>query len=126
MEKIEIEKPDAFLKLVESKKNEYLYHDHPSDGLDLFTDETMEDYGWHAISFDFITYRTIAQFIEDNCDGQFYFNDHPMGYNAFAIVDDIEKTREQVKSYIVDQIKANPIDDLDDDQEEALEFFGIN
>ncbi len=126
MEKIEIEKPDAFLKLVESKKNEYLYHDHPSDGLDLFTDEIMEDYGWHAISFDFITYRTIAEFIEDNCDGQFYFNDHPMGYNAFAIVDDIEKTRGQVKSYIVDQIKANPINDMDDDQEEALEFFGIN
>ncbi len=126
MEKIEIEKPDAFLKLVESKKSEYLYHDHPSDGLDLFTDETIEDYGWHAISFDFITYRTIAEFIEDNCDGQFYFNDHPMGYNAFAIVDDIEKAREQIRSYIIDQIKANPIDDMDDDQEEALEFFGIN
>ncbi len=126
MEKIEIEKPDEFLKLVESKKNEYLYHDHPSDGLDLFTDEVVEDYGWHAISFDFITYRGIAEFIENNCDGKFYFNDHPMGFNGFVIVDDIEKTREQIKVYIIEQIKANPIDDLDDDQEEALEFFGIN
>jgi hypothetical protein len=125
VKKIEIEKPAEFLELVESKKNEYIYHDHPSDGLDLFTDEIMEDYGWHAVSFDFITYRSIAEFMEENCDGEFYFNDHPMGFNAFAIASDIQKAREQVKAFIIEQIKANVLDEYDEDQEEALEFFGV-
>ncbi|MBT3280465.1 MAG: hypothetical protein HOF69_00055 [Campylobacteraceae bacterium] len=125
MTKVEIEKPDEFLKLVESKKSEYLYHDHPSDGLDLFTDEIMESYGWHAVSFDFITYRSIAEFIEENCAGTFTFNDHPMGFNGFAVVDNIEEARAQVKAYIIDMIKSNLQDDYDDDQQEALEFFDI-
>jgi hypothetical protein len=125
MQKIEIEKPDEFLKLIEANKNKYLYHDHPSDGLDLFTDEELETYGWHSVSFDFITYRTIAEFIENNCDGTFTFNDHPMGFNGFVIVDDIEKTRQQVKEFIINKIKSNLLDDYDEDQKEALEFFEI-
>jgi hypothetical protein len=125
MKKIEIEKPDEFLKLVESRKDEYLYHDHPSDGLDLFTDELIEKFGWYAIEFDFITYRTIAEFIEENCEGEFIYNDHPMGFNAFAVVDDIEKTREQVRNYIINEIKSNPLDDYTQEQEESLEYFKI-
>jgi hypothetical protein len=123
--KIEIDKPVEFLKLVESKKNEYIYHDHPSDGLDLFTDEIMENYGWHAVSFEFITYRLIAQFMEEHCEGEFYFNDHPVGFNAFAMVKDIVEVRKQVKDFIIKQIKANLLDEYDEDQKEALEFFGI-
>ena len=125
MKKVEIKKPDEFLKLVESKKNVYLYHDHPSDGLDLFTDEICESYGWQAVAFDFITYRILAEFMEENCDGTFTFNDHPMGFNGFAEVDDIIKTRKQLRAFIIEQIKANPLDEYDDDQLEALKFFEL-
>jgi hypothetical protein len=125
MKKIEIEKPAEFLKLIEENKNKYLYNDHPSDGLDLFTDEIIEQYGWYGITFDEITYRGIAQFIEDNCDGEFVYNDHPMGFNAYTIVYDVETAREQIKEYIVNKIKSLDLSDLDDDQKEALEFFGI-
>lgn len=125
LKKIDIEKPDVFLKLVEENKNNYLYHDHPSDGLDLFTDEQIENYGWHAVTFEEIKYRDIAQFIEENCEGTFTFNDHPMGFNGYVIVDDIEQVRIEVKGYIINKIKSLDLSDLDDDQKEAVEFFDI-
>ena len=125
MKKNEIEKPDAFLKLIEIKRNDYLYHDHPNDGIDLFCDKELEEMGWHSTTFDFITYRDIASFIEDNCEGTLTFNDHPMGFNGFVEVDDIVKVREQVKEFLIKTIKENKLDEYDDDQLEALEFFGI-
>ena len=38
----------------------------------------------------------------------------------------IEDVRKQVKQYIIDQINANPLEEYDEDQIEALEFLGIN
>ena len=125
MKKVEIDKPDDFLKLVAKKKNEYLYHDHPNDGIDLFCDEELEELGYQCVVFDFITYRGIANFIEENCKGTLTFNDHPMGFNGFVEVDNIQEVRKQVKQYIIDNIKANNLDQYDDDQKEALEFLGI-
>ncbi len=126
MKKNEIDKPDEFLKLIDVKQNDFLYQDHPNDGIDLFCDSQLEDMGWNSSTFDFITYRDIASFIEENCEGTITFNDHPMGFNGFVEVDNIEDVRSQVKGFIVSQIKANKLDDYDDDQLEALEFFNIN
>ncbi len=126
MKKNEIEKPDEFLKLIDVKQNDFLYQDHPNDGIDLFCDKELEDMGWHAASFDFITYRNIANFIEENCEGTLTFNDHPMGFNGFVEVDNIEDVRVQVREFIINQINTNKLDDYDDDQIEALEFFNIN
>ena len=125
MNKVEIDKPDDYLKLVASKSKEYLYHDHPSEGIDFFCDSEVEDIGWHASTFDFIKYRNISDFIEENCEGTLTFNDHPMGFNGFVLVDDIVDVRAKVKQFVIDQIKANPLDEYDEDQEEALEFFGL-
>ena len=125
MRKVEIEKPDEYLKLVEKKSKEYLYHDHPSEGIDFFCDDVIEDIGFNCVVFDFITYRGIAEFIEENCEGTITFNDHPLGFNGFVEVDDIEDTRAKVKQYVIDLIKNNPLDEYDDEQLEALEFLGI-
>ncbi len=126
MKKVEIDKPDDFLKLVESKKFEYLYHDHPNEGIDLFCDDEVEDLGYHCVVFDSITYRGISEFIEENCEGTLTFINNPMGFNGFVEIDNIEDVRKQVKQYIIDQINANPLEEYDDDQIEALEFLGIN
>ena len=125
MRKNEIEKPDEYLKLAEAKFKECLYHDHPNDGIDLFNDDILEEYGWHSSAFDFIKYRDIADFIEENCEGTITFNDHPMGFNGFVEVDDIQDVRKKVEQFIIDQIKNNPCDEYDDDQQEAIEYFGI-
>jgi len=127
MKKVEIEKPQEYLDLIAANKDKYLYNDHPSDGIDLFCDDKIEQIGWHACTFDFLQYRTLAQFMEENCDGTLTFNDHPMGFNAYAIIDDVDKTAEQLKAFCVEQIKKENItlEDCDDDQLEAMEFFGL-
>ena len=125
MNKVEIDKPDDFLKLVESKKHDYLYHDHPNEGIDLFCDDELESLGYECVVFDFITYRGISEFIEDNCEGTLTFVNHPMGFNGFVEVDDIEDVRVKVKQYIIDMIKSNPLDEYDDDQLVALKFLDL-
>jgi hypothetical protein len=127
MKKTSIDKPQEYLDLIAKNKDNYLYNDHPSDGIDLFCDDAIETIGWHACTFDFLQYRDLAKFMEDNCDGELVFNDHPMGFNAYAIIDDATKTAQQLKEFCIDKItKENiPIDELDDDQKEALKFFEL-
>jgi len=125
MKKVEIEKPDDFLKLVEKKAKEYLYHDHPNDGIDFFCDDELEEIGWHACTFDFLSYRDIAEFIEENCEGTLTFNDHPMGFNGFVEVDNIEDVRKKVREFVVEKLSTTKLDEYDEDQLEALEYFGI-
>ena len=127
MKKIEIEKPQEYLDLIAKHKSDYLYNDHPSDGIDLFCDDKIEQIGWHACTFDFLQYRDLAQFMEDNCEGTLTFNDHPMGFNAYAIIDDANATAKQLKEFCIQKIKKENIsaDDYDEDQLEALEFFDI-
>ncbi|MBD3841623.1 MAG: hypothetical protein IE909_07010 [Campylobacterales bacterium] len=122
----EIEKPEEYLKLLESKKESLLYHDHPNDGIEVFQDAQTEDIGWHACSFDFLNYRVLAKFIEENCDGTFTYCDNPLGFNGFVEVDDIVTVRQQLKNFCIEQIKANKLDSYDNDQIKALKFFGIN
>ena len=125
MKKIEIEKPEEYLSLVAKKAKEYLYHDHPSEGIDFFCDDELENIGWHSSVFEFIKYRDIAEFIELNCEGTLTFNNHPMGFNGFVEVDDIKDVRKKVRQFVIDKIKSNKLDEYDDDQKESLEFFGI-
>ena len=116
MKKVEIDKPDDFLKLVESKKHDYLYHDHPNEGIDLFCDDELESLGYECVVFDFITYRGISEFIEDNCEGTLTFVNHPLGFNGFVEVDDIEDVRvspcEESKRELFDQISGHKIESL--------------
>ena len=127
MKKISIEKPQEFLDLIALNKDKYLYNDHPSDGIDLFCDDNIEQIGWHACTFDFLQYRDLAAFMEEHCDGELVFNDHPMGFNAYAIIEDASKTADQLKNYCIKRINDENIDknDLDEDQLEAIDFFGI-
>ena len=125
MKTVEIDKPDDFLKLVESKKHDYLYHDHPNEGIDLFCDDELESLGYECVVFDFITYRGISEFIEENCEGTLAFVNHPMGFNGFVEIEDIVDVRTKVKQYIIDLIKANPLNKYDSDQVEALEFLNL-
>jgi len=124
LKKIEIEKPQDFLDTCEAKSKEFLYHDHPNEGIDYFNDTVLEDIGWHVNAFG-ITYRDIAEHIEENCEGTLTFNDHTLGFNGFVEIEDIEDVRVKVKQFAIDSIKAKNISELDGDQEEALEFFGL-
>ncbi|MFA9374061.1 hypothetical protein [Poseidonibacter sp.] len=106
-----------------------LYFDHQSDGVELFEDKTLEDYGWQASALD-INYRAISDFIEDNCEGTLLCYDNEIQFSGFVIVDDINDVQKQVKEFIINQTKENIKNDLieidDEDVIEALEYFGIN
>ena len=105
-----------------------LYYDHQSDGVELFEDKLLEEYGWHASALE-INYRELSDFIEENCAGLLVCYDNNIQFNGFVIADNIEELREQVKSYIIQTTKINISNgDLeldDDDVIEALEYFEI-
>ncbi len=115
-------------KIIGMNRENMLYFDHPSDGIEIFEDSILEEFGWHAVALE-IEYRDISDFIEENCDGVFLCYDNEIQFNGFAIIDDIEKVRAQVKEFIINKtkenIKNNEIELDEDDAIEALEFFGL-
>ena len=81
-----------------------------------------------------ITNRDIGNIIEEACEGKLFcvHKEEPFFFSALVYVDDIkcarEKVREKIKEVITDKLKNDPDyhpDLLDDEQEEAVEFFGI-
>ena len=114
--------------IIDMNKENMLYFDHQSDGVEMFEDKTLEDYGWHASALE-INYREISEFIEDNCEGVLLCYDNTIQFSGFVIIEDIENARLKVKDYIVNKAKQNISDGIldaeDDDVIEALDFFGI-
>ncbi|MBP9490095.1 MAG: hypothetical protein KBE77_01450 [Aliarcobacter sp.] len=114
--------------IIDMNKENMLYFDHQSDGVELFEDKTLEDYGWNASALD-INYREISEFIEENCEGVLLCYDNEIQFSGFVIVENIEDVRVKVKEYIINKteenIKKELIDVEDDDVMESLEFFGI-
>ena len=114
--------------IIDMNKDNMLYFDHQSDGVEMFEDKILEDYGWHASVLE-INYREISEFIEDNCEGVLLCYDNTIQFSGFVIIEDIENARLKVKDYIVNKAKQNISDGIldaeDDDVIEALDFFGI-
>ena len=114
--------------IIDLNKENMLYFDHQSDGVELFEDKTLEDYGWNASALD-INYREISEFIEEFCDGVLICYDNEIQFSGFVIVEDINDVKIKVKDYIINKTKENikneSIDIEEDDVIEALEFFGI-
>ncbi|MBU3013242.1 hypothetical protein KO488_00635 [Poseidonibacter lekithochrous] len=113
-------------KIIGMNAQNMLYFDHQSDGVEIFEDSILEDYGWHASVLE-INYRTISDFIEENCEGTLLCYDNEIQFNGFALIDNIEDARAQVKEFIIEKTKQNIAEGLieldDDDVIEALEFF---
>jgi hypothetical protein len=105
-----------------------LYFDHQSDGVEIFEDSILENYGWQASALE-INYRTISDFIEENCEGTLLCYDNEIQFSGFVLIDNIEDVRVQVKKFICEKAKENIKEEIveldDDDVIEALEFFEI-
>ena len=114
--------------IIDMNKENMLYFDHQSDGVELFEDKILEDYGWNASALE-INYRAISEFIEEACDGILLCYDNEIQFSGFVIVESIDDTRAKVKEFIIKKAKENIaqgiVDLEDDDVIEALEFFGI-
>lgn len=114
--------------IIDLNKENMLYFDHQSDGVELFEDKELEDYGWNASALD-INYREISEFIEEFCEGVLLCYDNEIQFSGFVIVDNINDVKIKVKEYIINKTKENikeqTIDIEDDDVLESLDFFGI-
>lgn len=114
--------------IIEINRLNMLYFDHQSDGVELFEDKTLEEYGWHASALD-ISYRELTQHIEESCSGVLLCYENEVQFSGFAVADDLQEVRQELFSYIVKTAKKALQDgsiDLDDeDASEACEFFKI-
>lgn len=114
--------------IIDLNKENMLYFDHQSDGVEMFEDKELEDYGWNASALD-INYREISEFIEESCEGVLLCYDNEIQFSGFVIVDDVNDVKQKVKEYIINKTKENikeeTIDTEEDDVIESLEFFGI-
>lgn len=120
----------SWMAVLDLNKNSMLYFDHQTDGVEYFEYEIIENIGWNAVALN-ITYREISDFIEKNCEGTFLFYDNGMHFNGFVVVHDIDEVETKLRIFINEliqnKIKNEELDlnDLDDDQIEAFEFFGL-
>ncbi len=114
--------------IIDMNKENMLYFDHQSDGVEMFEDKELEDYGWNASALE-INYREISEFIEEFCDGVLLCYDNEIQFSGFVIIENVNDVRVKVKEYIINKTKENikneSIDIEDDDVIEALDFFGI-
>ena len=114
--------------IIDMNKDNMLYFDHQSDGVEMFEDKELEDYGWHASALE-INYREISEFIEESCDGVLLCYDNEIQFSGFVIIEDTNDVKIKVKDFIINKTKSNILDGIldleDDDVIEALDFFEI-
>jgi len=111
------------------------YDDTTGDGIAEFSDAALEDIGWHATEFS-IGYRDLVAEIEKQCDGTLLCIEHEGSHYQFSgmgFINDMPCARKRCFDYCVARIvklleedESYRNGDLSDDEEEALEFFGIS
>lgn len=130
---IVIDASEAWNEIVPLNREGALYDDTTNDGVMDFADEALEDMSWHAVEFG-VTNRHIADVIEERCEGRIFclHREAPFHFSALVYVDDIEDVREKVHAAIAEKIghllQSDPDyhpEMLDEDQEEAVAFFGV-
>jgi len=118
----------AWQEIIDLNKERILYFDHQTDGVELFEDEILEEYGWHCIPCE-ISYREISEFIEKTCEGVLVYYDNEIQFNGFVIIEDITDVREKVYNFLLNRLNEkfenNDLDMDDSEIVESLEFFNI-
>ena len=110
------------------------YDDTTGDGVAEFSDGELETIGWHATEFG-IQYRELVEVIEAQCDGTLFCIENEGAnyqFSGMGFITDMTCARKQCFDYCVERIKTILKEDksyhhadLTDDEEEALEFFGV-
>ena len=110
------------------------YDDTTSDGLDRFSEDSLEDIGWQAAEFD-IPYRALVEILEDKCEGTILCieqEEPSYQFSGLGFITDEKCAQETLFAYCKRKINEiithneNFKDEyLSDDQIEALEFFKL-
>lgn len=109
------------------------YDDTTGDGVSEFTEEELEDIGWHATEFD-INYRTLVEIIEEKCEGTLLCieQQEPYQFSGLGFIADNSHAKEVIFEYCQKEIRRKIAeeshfhpDKFDDDAQEAAEFFEV-
>ena len=107
------------------------YDDTTADGVAEFSSKDLEDIGWQITEFN-IRYRELVEVLEEKCEGTILCieQEEPYQFSGLGFLADDTQAKEILFNYcqnIVNDKLANDDDfnrdDLEEDQEEAVEFF---
>ena len=107
------------------------YDDTTADGVAEFSHKELEDIGWQITEFD-IGYRELVDVLEENCAGTIICieQEEPYQFSGLGFISNDEEATKVLFDYcqniVKDKLANNDyfkVDDLDDDQKEAAEFF---
>ena len=109
------------------------YDDTTGDGVAEFSNKDLEDIGWQATEFN-VKYRELVELVEEKCEGTILCieQEEPYQFSGLGFIADDEDARKVMYEYCQQFVKDKldndddfDRDDLDDDQEEAVEFFKV-
>jgi hypothetical protein len=132
-ERVLIKAAGAWSDIINYNKNSADYDDTSGDGIGDFSDQKLEDIGWHATEFN-ITYRELAEHIEAHCDGILLCVEiqEPYQFSGLGFIKDRPCARETLFSYCQEKVayalSHDPdfkVETLNDDELEAAEFFKV-
>jgi len=128
-DRILIKASSAWQTIIYTNQKRALYDDTTGDGIDAFSDQQLENLGWHATEFS-IGYRDIVEQFEKQCEGILLCIEHesPYQFSGLGFVFDIDHARQIGFEYCVNTIKDKLENDEDfatltNDEEEAAIFF---
>ncbi|MFT7859564.1 MAG: hypothetical protein ABXS93_01370 [Sulfurimonas sp.] len=110
------------------------YDDTTGDGVGEFSNKELEEIGWQATEFD-INYRELVEELEAKCEGLLLCieQEEPQyQFSGLGFIKDDVKAKEVLFNYCQSKIKKMMAEDplyskenLSEDEEEAVEFFGL-
>ena len=107
------------------------YDDTTADGVAEFSSKDLEEIGWQATEFN-VQYRVLVEILEEKCEGTILCieQEEPYQFSGLGFLANDKDAQDIIYSYCQDFVKdklANDDDfdkdDLNDDEEEAVEFF---
>ena len=110
------------------------YDDTTGDGIAEFSHKELEDIGWHATEFN-ITYRELSEKLEEDAEGILFcieYEGDNYQFSGLGYLHNVEEARQTLYKYCQERIdnlikndKDFARDNLNEDEEEAAEFFNI-
>ena len=109
------------------------YDDTTADGVAEFSNKKLEEIGWHITEFN-IRYRELVDVLEEHCEGVVLCieQEEPYQFSGLGFLSDDEEAQKVLFEYCQNIAREKLQNDedfapdmLDDDQEEAAQFFQL-
>jgi hypothetical protein len=130
-DRILIKAAAAWQSIIGFNQRRALYDDTSGDGIAEFSDKTLETIGWHATEFH-IRYRDIVDLFEEQCEGILICieQEEPYQFSGLGFIFELKEAQKIAFDYCTTVIKDKIANNkefvtLNDDEQEAAEFFKI-